>query len=202
MSRLFNSEQEEFIRTHAHGLSNQALTELVNDNFKLNVTRQQIKTFKKNHKISSGLTGRFQKGHIPINKGKRGLYNKGGNRTSFKPGVRPNNYKPVGTERIDRDGYLLIKVNDDGPWHKRWRHKHKVLWEAVNGPVPKGHCLIFLDSNKENIVLENLQLITRKKLARMNQNKLITKDANLTRTGLIIADIYEKISDRKKKQSD
>lgn len=202
MSRLFNSEQEEFIRTHAHGLSNQALTELVNDNFKLNVTRQQIKTFKKNHKISSGLTGRFQKGHIPINKGKRGLYNKGGNRTSFKPGVRPNNYKPVGTERIDRDGYLLIKVNDDGPWHKRWRHKHKVLWEAVNGPVPKGHCLIFLDSNKENIVLGNLQLITRKKLARMNQNKLITKDANLTRTGLIIADIYEKISDRKKKQSD
>jgi hypothetical protein len=198
MAKLFNGDQVAFIRTNAKCLSNQVLTDLVNLEFGLSVTRQQVKTFKHNHKISSGLTGHFEKGRNPANKGTKGIYNVGGNRTSFKKGQRPKNYKPVGTERIDRDGYLLIKAFDDGPWHKRWRHKHRVLWEDVKGPVPRGHCLIFLDGNKQNIDLENLQMITQKQLVRLNQNHLISDNAELTKTGIIVADIYCKIGARKK----
>ncbi|HDR7000668.1 TPA: HNH endonuclease [Bacillus cereus] len=196
MAKLFNDEQVAFIRENAKGLSNQALTNLINKEFNLSISIKQIKTFKKNNQISSGLTGHFEKGHVPFNKGKKGL-TRGGVETQFKKGQQATNYKPVGSERIDRDGYVLIKVSDDGPWHKRWRPKHKVLWEKTHGLIPKEHCLIFLDSNKQNIVLDNLQLITRAQLARMNQNHLISNNAELTKTGLIIAEIYSKMGERK-----
>ncbi|MGM0776935.1 MAG: HNH endonuclease signature motif containing protein [Bacillota bacterium] len=198
MGTLFNRQQEVFIRANVKGLSNQELTDLINQEFGLNVTRKQVKAFKNNHRISSGLTGHFKKGCTPVNKGTKGLYNVGGNSTSFKPGQKPKNYVPVGSERIDTDGYTLIKVQDEGPWHKRWKHKHKILWEEANGPIPKGHCLIFLDRNKQNLSLDNLQLITKKQLARLNQNHLISSEPEITKTGILIADIYSKIGDRKK----
>lgn len=197
-SGLFTEEQKAFIKQNVKGLSNQELADLVNQTFNLSISVQQIKTWKHNRKISSGLTGQFEKGNVPANKGTKGLHNVGGNRTSFKKGQRPRNYKPVGTERIDRDGYTLVKVSDVGEWHHRWRLKHCVIWEKVNGPIPKGHCLIFLDGNKQNLSLDNLQLITRRQLARLNQNHLVSDNPELTKTGIIIADIYSKIGERKK----
>ncbi|WP_342557323.1 HNH endonuclease signature motif containing protein [Lysinibacillus sp. FSL P4-0201] len=173
---------------------------MLNQEFQLNINMNQLKACLTNHNIKSGRTGQFEKGSTPVNKGTKGLYNVGGNRTSFKKGDTPKNYKPVGTERIDRDGYVLIKVSDSGTWHERWRHKHKVVWEKANGPIPKGHVLIFLDQNKLNISLENLQLITRAQLARMNQNKLFHLDPELTKTGVVIANIYTKMGALNRKE--
>src|SRR5690606_36438394 len=101
-------------------------------------------------------------------------------------------------ERIDRDGYVLVKVRDDGPWHKRWRHKHRVIWEEANGPIPRGYVLIFLDQNKQNVTLENLALIPRSKLSILNKKGLLYDHAEFTKTGLIMADIYKKIGERKR----
>lgn len=196
---LFTQEQKEFIVRHVKGRHNQELTDLVNDRFGLTITARQMKTWKNNHGLSSGLKG--TEGKEPPNKGTKGLFNVGGNRTSFKPGHRPLNYKPIGYERIDRDGYTLVKVSDEGPWHKRWRHKHKVIWEKVNGPIPKGHVLLFADQNKQNISLDNLILIPQSKLPTLNKKRLLHKDAELTKTGIIIADLYQKIGERKRQSS-
>jgi hypothetical protein len=193
---LFTKEQKSLIKENVKGMSNQKLANFVNETFNLSVTAQQMKTWKSNHGLSSGLKG--SEGTAPPNKGTKGLYNVGGNRTSFKKGHKPRNYKPIGTERVDRDGYTVIKVSDIGAWHERWRLKQVVIWEEVNGPIPNGHCLLFLDGNKHNISLENLQLITRSQLARLNQNHLIFDNADLTRTGIIVADLYGKIGERKK----
>lgn len=195
---LFTKEQQAFIKENVKGLSNKRLTELVNQEFNLAVTAKQMKVWKHNHSLSSGLKG--TEGIAPPNKGTKGLYNVGGNRTSFKKGQRPVNHKPIGTERIDCDGYVLVKVSDKGAWHQRWRLKHTVIWEEVNGPIPKGSCLVFLDGNKLNLSLDNLQLITRSQLARLNQYHLIFEDAELTKTGLIIADIRGKIGEHKRKK--
>lgn len=191
MTQLFNDEQDVFIRENAEGLLNQELADLVNITFGLDLTATQVKSFKRNHLIQSGVTGYFEKGHVPENKGKK--YPGQTNKTSFKNGNKPHNYKPVGTERINGDGYVDIKISE-----KKWKAKHILIWEDVNGPIPKGHCLIFLDGNKQNILLGNLQQITRSQLARLNQNHLISDNADLTKTGLIIADIYGKIGERKK----
>jgi hypothetical protein len=193
---LFTKEQKAFLKENVKGLSNQELTDLVNQTFGLTLSVSQVKAYKNRRKWDSGLTGQFEKGSTPVNKGKKCPGQS--NVTSFKAGQRPYNFKPVGTERVDKEGYHLIKVTDDGPWHKRWRLKHTVIWEKANGLVPKGHCLIFLDGNHQNVTLDNLQLITRKQLARLNQHRLISDNAELTKTGIILADIYSKIGERKR----
>lgn len=193
---LFSKEQCDFIRANVKGLSNEELTKLVNETFGTSVSAKQMRSWKRNNKLASGLKG--SEGKAPPNKGTKGLYNVGGNRTSFKKGQRAKNYKPVGHERIDRDGYTLVKVSDDGPWHKRWQHKHKVVWEQANGPVPKGYVLIFADQDRRNIALDNLILVPQSRLSIVNRKSLLHKDAYLTRTGLIVADIYSKIGELKR----
>ena len=201
MRHTWTAEQKDFLRQHYPSNSQRELLQLFNQHFELELGLNQLKACLTNNKILSGRTGCFEKGSTPVNKGTKGLYNVGGNRTSFKKGQRPKNYKPVGHERLDRDGYVLIKVSDTGEWHQRWRHKHKVVWEAAHGPIPKGHVLIFLDRNKLNVSLDNLQLITNSQLARMNQNKLFYPDPELTKTGVTISSIYSKIGERRREKN-
>lgn len=119
-----------------------------------------------------GADGRFKKGISPWNKGTS--YTAGGrsSETRFKPGHRGGKaaelYKPIGTERISKDGYLERKINDDFPLQKRWRAVHIIEWEAINGPLPAGHALVFRDGDKANTGPENLELITRAELMRRN----------------------------------
>jgi len=192
--RLFTQEQENFIAANVEGLSNQQLTDLVNKRFDLSVKVKQIKAWKKNHGYSSGLRG--SEGTPPPNKGTKGVYNVGGNRTSFKSGHRPKNYKPVGSERVNIEGYIEIKVADPNVWSL----KHRVVWEEAYGPIPRGHVVLFADQNRQNVDLVNLILLPQRKLSTLNQKGLISNNADLTRTGIIIADIYQKISERKKKK--
>ncbi len=120
---------------------------------------------------NTGAETRFKPGNIAWNKGMKGLQI-GGKATQFKPGHRGGKalerYQPIGTERISKDGYLERKINDDMPLQKRWRAVHLVLWEEANGPVPKGHAVVFKDGDKSNITLDNLELISRAELMRRN----------------------------------
>lgn len=115
-----------------------------------------------------GAQYRFAKGVTSWNAGKQ-IGSKGRSaETQFKPGQRSHNYRPVGSERVRSDGYLERKVSDTGYPPKDWKTLHVILWESVNGPVPKGHVLVFIDGNKRNIVIENLSCITLAENARRN----------------------------------
>lgn len=107
----------------------------------------------------SGQAYRFSKGHIPINKGKKmpeHVYKKV-KATMFKKGHIPANHKPVGYERLTRDGYLEIKVSEPN----KFVLKHRLVWEQVNGAIPRGYNIQFRDGNRQNIAIENLYLISR-----------------------------------------
>ena len=54
------------------------------------------------------------------------------NRTSFKKGNRPKNYLPVGSESIDVDGYVKVKIQDPS----KWELKHRIIWSERFGEVP------------------------------------------------------------------
>jgi hypothetical protein len=193
MRHCFNQEQIEFLTKNVSGYGNAELTGKFNTHFGLNLGIGQIRAFKKNRRLSSGLDGRFKPGHVPFNKGKEGVG--GWEPTQFKKGHKPHNYKPVGTERVTGEGYVDIKIEDPN----KWKAKHHIIWEEVNGPIPKGFVLIFGDGDRLNFELDNLILVSRKQLALLNKNNLIQNDAELTRTGIIIADIYGKINKQKKK---
>lgn len=109
---------------------------------------------------------RFQKGQKPWNAGKKGW--KAGGRselTQFKPGELSGRaaelLRPIGSERVTKDGTLQRKVSMTGKSSQRWRAVHALLWEEHHGKVPAGHIVVFKDGNQKNIVIENLELINR-----------------------------------------
>lgn len=131
----------------------------------------QIKAFVKNHGLKSGIDARFKLGSEPFNKGKEKTWI-GGEATQFKKGHKPHNYVPVGSERVNGDDYVDIKIADPN----RWRGKHLIVWEEQNGrPVPKGHAVIFGDGNRRNFERDNLILVSRGQLAIMNKNGLANR---------------------------
>lgn len=191
-NQVFTTERVEYLRNNVKGIGNKELTEMVNKHFGINLDVQQIRNAKKRYGLNSGITGYFEKGHIPFNKGKKGIG--GWEPTQFKKGHKPHNYKPVGTERVNGDGYIDIKIEDPN----KWRGKHILTWEEHNGPIPNGHVVIFGDGNNRNFDINNLILVSRQQLLILNRNNLIQNDADLTRTGVIIADLCSAISSKDK----
>lgn len=192
---LYTDEQIEFLKNHTRGRARKDIHAMFNEHFNLQLTRAQIEGTLKRNKLKTGFDGRFKKGSIPFNKGMKGMYFGGeiGKKTQFKKGNRPINHKPVGTERVNGDDYVDIKIADPN----KWRAKHLLVYEKEIGPVPKGHVVIFGDGNRRNFELDNLILVSRKQLLMMNKHSLIQGDAELTRTGIIVANLYSKISERK-----
>jgi hypothetical protein len=193
---LYPDNIKEFINKNYIGKGYKTMTILVNNTFDTNYTDGQIKGYYARNKLDSGLTGRYTKGHVPFTKGKK-KYWLGGEETQFKKGNVPVNHKPVGSERVSVDGYTEIKVAEPN----KWKMKHVVIWEEYNGKIPKSNCVIFGDGDKQNIDISNLMLVSRKQLVRLNQNGLIQGDIELTRTGIIIADVMSKIGERRKSVS-
>lgn len=102
-------------------------------------------------------TGEWKKGHVPWNKGLKGYCPKGTSEFRFKKGHIPWHTREIYSERLDKDGYVLIKIDD----RKKWKRKHIRIWEKEHGKVPEGHIIIFRDNNKYNFDINNLKCISR-----------------------------------------
>lgn len=120
----------------------------------------------------TGRDGRMVKGNVPANKGKKMPYHPNSARTRFQKGGRTGRaaalYKPIGTTRLSKDGYLERKIHDGLPLQSRWRAVHLLNWEAKHGAVPAGHCLKCLDGDKRNTDASNWELVPRALLPRLN----------------------------------
>ena len=58
--------------------------------------------------------------------------------------------------------------------------------------------VIFLDKNKRNFNINNLALVSREELAIINKNNFIKENAALSRAGVNVAKIKNKINKLKK----
>ena len=191
---IWSDEEKQYLAEITPGRGYKEIQSMMSCKFGFDYTHHQIKGAITRNKLNTGRTGRFEKGHATWNKGTKGLTK--ANVTSFKKGQKSHNYKPVGSERITKDGYCEIKVSDTG---RRWRPKHVLIYEKHHGKVPKGSAVIFLDGDKRNFDIDNLYLVTRSQLAMLNKNSLIQKDAELTKTAINVVDLMKKISAMEKK---
>lgn len=189
---IWSKEEKDYLKHITPGHHHREIQELMNKKFNSNFALNQIKNAIARYKFNTGFTGRFEKNHIPANKGTRVG---GWEPTQFKKGHVPQNHRPIESERINIYDYTEIKVAEPN----KWRLKHQIIWEKTNGPIPKGHVVIFGDGNKRNFDISNLILISKKQLLILNRHNLIQKDADLTRTAVIIADLQQKIYERKSK---
>ncbi|HEX8485729.1 HNH endonuclease [Sphingomonas sp.] len=131
----------------------------------------------------TGRTGQFAKGLVSHNAGKPMPSRGRSSETQFKPGQLSGtallNRKPVGFERLSKDGYLERKIHDGLPYRSRWRAVHLIRWEELNGRVPAGHCLKNLTGDRLDTDPSNWRLISRALLPRLNggtHKKLLAYD--------------------------
>lgn len=197
MSRLFPPDVLAFFEAHNRGRSAQEMTDLLNATFGTSYTREQIKGCRSRNHWDSGLTGRFEKGHLTHNKGKKGVNYPGMMPTQFKTGHLPHNHRPVGSVRTDKkDGYIYKKVAEPN----KWRLLHVLNWEAVHGPLPPGHALIFKDRNRTNCDPDNLILVTRGELAVLNKRGLLSDNPETTETAVALVRLIKAAKKKKGKK--
>lgn len=142
------------------------------------VTAGLLHALRKRNGWKTGRTGCFERGQEPANKGQKcapgtGALHPNARATQFRKGhgrsgVAVTLYKPIGAERLCKDGYLERKIHDGMPLQSRWRAVHLIRWEAINGPIPDGHCLKALDGDRLNTDPANWKLIPRTMLPALN----------------------------------
>ena len=192
----YTNEMIEFLKEVAPQKTYKEITELFNKKFNLDVTTEKMKSLLTRKKICTGTKGcLYKKGSIPWNKGVYGYM--GANKTSFKKGHKPKNWRTVGSERIDTEGYTLIKIAEP----KKWALKHRIIWEEFHKKkVPRGCVIIFADGDKTNFNIENLICVSRNELKVLNKCGLIKNDVELTKSGLNIAKIRIKLAELRKEK--
>lgn len=122
---------------------------------------------------------KFKKGLIPKNKGKRQTEYMSpeaierSKATRFKKGHTPKNYKPIGHERITRDGYRMRKVGEPNVF----KLVHRLVWEGEFGAIPEGFNIQFKDNNPLNCEIDNLYIIRREE--QMLKNSILQYPKNL-----------------------
>ena len=190
----WTDEEKEYLASIVKGKSYKEITKLMNEKFNHQLSEMQIKGAMFRNNLTTGTGGHFRKGSIPWNRGLKGYM--GANKTSFKKGTIPPNYKPVGTERIVKDGYIEVKVKDPN----KWELKHRLIYKEHHGEIPKGHNVIFADRDKRNFDIDNLILVSKAQMLVLNNNKLIYNDKELTKTGVNIANVMLKLSEIENKK--
>lgn len=171
-SFIFTQDQVDWLYANA-GLSKPEVGEAFLAAFPgSDITTAQIISWRKHHKVLTGRTGRFEKGQVSFNKGRKGFCAPGSEKGWFRKGNIPHTARGVGHESIDqKDGYVWIIVGETNPHTGAATHrvmKHKWLWEKAHGPVPKGHRLKCLDGNKLNTDPSNWEAIPDGMAPRLN----------------------------------
>jgi hypothetical protein len=131
--------------------------------------------------VHVGKKTQFKPGHVPANKGLRrpgwsaGRMRETQFRKGERRGVAAKNWCPIGTIRVDGEGFLRIKIREGVAGEaygfgntKIWPLLNRYLWEQAYGPIPPGHAVVFRDGDRAHCVIENFELISRRELMLRN----------------------------------
>lgn len=204
-TELWPKEYCEWIEANCQGKTWAQVLEEFNEHFGINYPLNQLIYKAKNAKWRNGYDAKFKKGAESWQKG-RPLNEK--QRTTlakyhFEKGHRPLNQLPIGTERVDQMGYTWVKLSEHagGKKYDNWQPKHKWLWEQAHGPLEEGQIVIFLDGDKTNFDLDNLEAITKAENAILNIKGWRSEDPDLSRIGVAAARIVKEAARRQKEES-
>ena len=186
---------EDFLREH-ETTPRKELAELFNAKFNVQVSSNGLEQKCRKIGLVCPNNGRFKKGCVPANKGTKGIMK--ATKTSFKKGHIPQNTRKarsISTRKAKNGNYYMhIKIAEPN----KWQMLHVYIWETKHGKIPKGYCVIFKDKNTLNTRLDNLMLVSRAELARLNQ-KYAYIDKSLKETALQVIKINDAIIKKSKK---
>lgn len=171
MKSKFTEEEKQFIREHYKGIPTPELTKLFNKKFNKEESNEVIRNWKKHNGFKNGLNTRFKKNQ------------------------KAHNHKPVGSEFINKkDGYTYVKIAEPNTWDL----KQRVIYKWHYGDISSDYSVVFADQNKQNFELDNLILVKRKVKLMAKNKRLFFEDKELTKTGMLIAELITNSSEKKK----
>ena len=170
----WNAQRDEWLRSLYPDTNNRTIAKVMGCSYSAIKNRAQTLGLKKSPEyLEREKPGCFRPGQTSWNKGLS--YQPGGrcSENQFRPGHKPQTTVPVGTEAVDKDGYLKRKVRDDAPpgmSRKNWKFVHVLKWEEYHGrPVPPKHIVRLRDGDKRNFSPKNLVLVSMAENAILNK---------------------------------
>lgn len=200
MRVIWTDDMVDFLRKNYPHYTNGQLVEMIKEKFGVTVTRVKLKNAKATYNFKNKVLrnqGCFQKGMTPWNKGRTMSEEtrEKVKRTWFKKGNVAVNTKPLGSTRINTDGYKVIKLAKSGQWKLYSRY----MYEKYHGVELTGDdVIIFADRNPKNFEKDNLIKVNRRELLYLNQRGLIFENKDLTKSGVVISKMEIAIDERKK----
>lgn len=200
----YTPEQHQFIVDHTEGITAPELAKMFNERFGTDIKGSAINSYRCRYGLKCGVDCTFRKGSVPANKGltwdeymsKEGQEKS--KKTCFKKGSIPPNFKPQWSTRITKDGYVEIKTEEH---MKKWVLRSRYVWEQHHGKIPKGMVVFHLNGDSTDDRIENLILMSKSEMARLNQDGLVTTDAEINQCAVNIAKLKGKITSRRKGRS-
>lgn len=195
---LKHPEYEEFMKAYIPGHQECEIRAAFYEKFGITLSEAQIGNYKTSRGIKSGTHGgRFQKGLVPANKGKKmspEVYERC-KATMFKKGQLPHNHRPVGSERVNVDGYVEIKVAEPNKWMLKQRYIYE---KHYNVKLTTQDNIIFLDGDRMNFEIDNLFRLSKAELARYNQDGNYGSNQDISRAAAQVAVLKNKLFEKKK----
>lgn len=138
----YTPEMTAWIRENSNGVEWDDLTPLFNEMFGCDKTARQLRSHAHDNGIHNGIW-------------RKNPY-----------GKTPRRHRPVGSKRLDKDGYVVVKIAEPC----KWRREQFVVWEQYHKPINiRKEMLIHLDGNPQNNAIENLYKIDRRLIGMINQ---------------------------------
>lgn len=187
-----------FMRSFVPGHTEREIADAFEREFGIRLSDSKIGNFKARFGVRSGTAGgRFERGHVPANKGKTwdemGIPEEKRERmraTQFKPGNLPWTTRAVGEERVTRDGYIEVHVaqHRSERANDQWVMKHRLVWEEANGRALRpGEMVVFADGDKRNLDPGNLVAMTMAEHAIIVRSGIAYADRETCETAIRIA---------------
>jgi hypothetical protein len=165
---FWTPERREFLREYTPVHTEREIAEEFERRFGISVSTGVVKSGKTMLGIRSGTHGGwFRKGQVPATKGKKWAdymppeSQERCRANCFAKGNMPANGAriPLGSERVDEDGYTWVKVAERSIKRKNdnWVMKSRLEWERIHGrPVPDGYHVVFANHDRTDFSARNL----------------------------------------------
>lgn len=156
----YTPEQCAWLRQNRPATRLEELAQAFNTKFNASVSHRALQT--KCLQMGVQNPHRFGNGETPWNKGKKtGIVNS----SAFKPGQKPHKVAPIGYVRRNSGGFLEIKTADGTHQYKKL---HRDIYEKHHGPIGHDEMIVFVDGNRDNIDIGNLEKVTKRELLVLN----------------------------------
>lgn len=180
LSSRFNESMKKFLIENSPIMTGNELATKFNKKFNTSYTKKYLQREARFLGVKA-LNGKFKKGHEAFNK------------------------KPIGHERIKKNKDLvLIKTKEsyNNDYNECWEYKHIYLYKKYHGEIPKNCVIVFLNRDRRDFSKENLVAVDKDVFRLASSALLIPKepcDKEITRTGIMIAQLYIKLNQIKNK---